>query len=76
MPGKFYSKFWVIVTVIIFGGLFLILLPMMYGEYGLIGVVMLSPLLVVAAVLAYTRGYWVSRWMSEYRDRRDRRDRS
>ena len=38
---------------------------MMVDKYGFMGAVMLSPLLVLAAFLAYIRGYWVSRWMSE-----------
>ena len=69
MAHKFFNKFWVTFTIILFGILFIVLFPMMIDKYGFMGAVMLSPLLVLAAFLAYVRGYWVSRWMSEGEDR-------
>lgn len=67
--SKYINKFWVIFTVILFFGLFIILLPMMMQKYGFLGAICLSPLFIIAAVLAYIRGYWVSKWMSGEKDK-------
>lgn len=73
MTHKYYSAFWITLTVLIFGGLAVILLPWTVQEYGAWGVALLAPLLIIAAVLAYIRGYWVSRWMQEWREKRHSR---
>ncbi len=62
--SKYISKFWVTFTIILFTILFIILFPMLVNKYGWLGALLWSPLLIVAAILAYIRGYWVSRWMS------------
>ena len=62
--SRYINKFWVAFTIILFTALFIILVPMMVNKYGLLGALLWSPLFVIAAVLAYIRGYWVSKWMS------------
>ena len=63
--SKYISKFWITVTIILFTILYIILLPKILNRYGIWGAVYWSPLLIIAAVLAYIRGYWVSKWMSD-----------
>ena len=72
MASQMFSKFWVTITLIVFLILFVILFPMMVNKYGVVGALLLSPLLVLAAILAYLRGYWVSRWMAQ--NRREQED--
>ena len=71
MDPQMFNKFWVTFTVVLFLILFVILFPMMVNKYGVLGALLLSPLLVVAAILTYIRGYWVSRWMSENKRERE-----
>lgn len=70
------NKFWLTFTVVLFLILFVILFPMMVSKYGAVGALSLSPLLVLAAVLAYLRGYWVSRWMAQSRREKEEADRA
>lgn len=62
--SKYISVFWIAITVVIFGALFLLLFPKMVDKWGLVPALLLSPLFLVAAALAYIRGYWVSRWLA------------
>ena len=63
MARKFFSKFWVSVTVVITAILLAILFPPLLDKYGMVKAILWSLLLVFGMFLAYVRGYWVCQWL-------------
>ena len=70
MTKKWFDPFWVSVTVVITVILLIVLLPHMLDSLGVAGTIFGALLLLVGMGLAYVRGYWVSRWIEERRERK------